>query len=575
MIRNLICLVVVVAAALLAIPVVPLLLSTVNSSWLLPFGCGLFGVLAGVVFWWLWWCIERFGILPVVNVALEAVLLGTVGFLVLAFGGTLPWTWTVFNLLTAAALALWGIKVIVQKQVSWAKTPLNVLLLLLVAYFLFQLLPLPSSVLGVFQSNTVKAYQFGPPNVPAVRLAHAADGGMFPISLNRAETRAHLFMWIGYLAFFFVFINNTSKRRQVEWMLGVILLASGVTAVAGFATGRQDERLLYRQYSMSGPNDRSPILNADVPREYSAGYGFELPTVEGDKVDWYVPKVHTGDAFGGFPSSNSAATVLAMGFVLALGGLFAYVATRRSEWGKSGGLFFTREGNITLMLGFLAVLCAAALVMTKSRGALGVAAFLVPALIVWVAFSRSRMTGFITLGVIVLVLVGAGVGYMQTRGAVAPYADSFLNPFGEEVRMDARQSSWDIISDFPLFGTGLGTYGDVFPAYKVRGPDLYFAHCDVLQWAAETGLVGVILALGTLGVGVWTVIAGYRKLKDRFFKRLLIAVSVAALAFLLHGLVDFPMEIPGVMIVFVALAATAFVISRDQIARYEKEDFLY
>jgi putative inorganic carbon (hco3(-)) transporter len=214
-------------------------------------------------------------------------------------------------------------------------------------------------------------------------------------------------------------------------------------------------------------------------------------------------------------------------------------------------------------------------VMTRSRGALAVAAFLVPTLVVWVAFSRSKLAGLITLGAVVLVVVAFAVVYSLVRGNVAPQVDALLNPFGEEVRMNARVSSLEMVGDFPLFGTGLGTYGDVFPAYKVRGPDLYFAHCDLLQWFAETGLVGLALGLGILGVGFWTVVSGYRKLKDRFFRRLLIAVTVAAAAFLLHGLVDFPMEIPGVMIVFVALCAAAFVIARDQIARYEKDDFLY
>jgi len=78
-----------------------------------------------------------------------------------------------------------------------------------------------------------------------------------------------------------------------------------------------------------------------------------------------------------------------------------------------------------------------------------------------------------------------------------------------------------------------------------------------------------------LGSLVWTVVVGYFRLKDRFFQRLLVAVSLAALAFLGHGLVDFPMSIPGVMIIFVTLAALAVVISRDRIARHEQDDFIY
>ena len=574
MIRNLVSLAVAVIVGFAASPLIPMVLGAHN-PWLVPAASVLAGLGGGVVFGLGWWCMVEFGAVPFLTVATEIVLLSTVAFLVLAFGGTLSWTWTAFSLLTGAALVLWAVKTIVQGRISWVKTPLNLLLVLLLAYFLFQLLPLPAAVLNVFQSNTAKAFQYGPPNVPAVAALKTTDSRSVPISLNRTETRDHIFLWTGYLAFFFVFINSITRRQQLGRMLAVVLVAAAVTAVAGFATAKQDERLLYRQYSVAGANDRSPVLNADVPREFSAGYGFQVPTVEGDTVDWYVPKVHTGDVFGGFPSSSSAGTVLVMGLLLSLGCLFAYTATYREEWARSGGLLFTREGNLTLMLGFLALVSAAGLVMTRNRGALGVALFCVAALIVWVAFSRSRRAGI--LAVVVLAIVFAVPYFLagHVRAAAGPQIDSFLNPFGEELRMQARQGSWGIIGDFPMFGTGLGTYGDVYPAYKVRGPDLYFAHCDLLQWWAETGLVGMALGAAILGVLAWTVIAGYRKLKDRFFRRLLIATSVAAVAFLLNGLFDFPMQIPGVMILFMTLLGATVIISRDQIARYERDDFLY
>ena len=369
--------------------------------------------------------------------------------------------------------------------------------------------------------------------------------------------------------------------------------------MAGFATYRQDERLLYRRWSMAGPDDRSAILNADANREYSAGYGFSLATRENryipaaerdrrgisvewepDTVDFYTSKVHTGDAFGGFPSSNSAATVLVMGLVLSLGCLFAYVATWRSEWGQSGGLLFTREGNIALMLGFYVLATAAGLVLMESRGAMGTALVCVPLLVLLVAFSRSWRAGALTVAV-PLVLVATLFIVMtyvpaasEARDTIRESIASAKTPVEEDLRLFARQSARDIISDFPLLGTGLGTFGDVYPTYKVSGPDFYFAHCDVLQWWVETGLVGVALVAGIFGVFVWTIVSGYRRLKDRFFRRLLLGTSLAAGAFLLHGLVDFPASVPGCMILFVAVTASGVVVARDLIARNEEREFI-
>jgi O-antigen ligase len=168
------------------------------------------------------------------------------------------------------------------------------------------------------------------------------------------------------------------------------------------------------------------------------------------------------------------------------------------------------------------------------------------------------------------VLGGGGV-----KAALSENTATWLNPFDEEFRFMGREASWDIFGDFPMFGTGYGTYASVYPGYKVRGPMLYFAHCDLLQWMSETGLVGLALAVAILATLFWTAVTGWFRLKDSFAQRLLLGCTLACAAFLLHGLVDFPLAIPGVVIVFVALAALAVVLSKDRIAREEESDFIF
>jgi hypothetical protein len=58
----------------------------------------------------------------------------------------------------------------------------------------------------------------------------------------------------------------------------------------------------------------------------------------------------------------------------------------------------------------------------------------------------------------------------------------------------------------PLLGTGLGTYGDLYPAFTGQDSVLSFAHNDYAQVLAEAGLVGggVIAAfVWTLGRSLW------------------------------------------------------------------------
>lgn len=574
MLRNLLCFIVGVIVAAIAFPF--LFARSPANVWLAIGLAVLIGVGAAVVFGYGWWRVERHGGARFVRFAIEVVLIVLVAFTCLALGGTPAWTWVITEVLAGVALILWAVRIIIERRIVWVKTPLNLILVLLVLYIFCQLPPVPASLLKVFQPNALRVRVVGPPTLASVAAQPLNAEDSYPLSVNRAQTRNHLYLLAAYVVFFLVFVNNITDRYQLGRMLAVVLLCAAVTAVTGLATLRQDERLLYRRFPVAGEKENSPILNSGVSREFSAGYGYMLQAREGDEIDFYVSHVQTGDVFGGFPSSNSAATVLAMGLILALGVLFAYVGTWRSEWHSSGGLLFTREGNITLLLAFVCIAAAAGLVMTKSRGAVGVAVFMVPVLLLLVAFSRSWLAVVVTLGVILLLVIVPiiALGAGEVRQSLGDTVGAFLNPFGEDVRLQGRESAWRIIGDFPLFGTGLGTFADAFPVYKIHGPNLYFAHCDVLQWWAETGLVGLALAGAALGVAAWTVVTGYRRLKDRFARRLLIAVSLAATVFLLHGLVDFPMAIPGVAIVFVALLGAAVVIARDRITRHEEEDLI-
>jgi hypothetical protein len=587
----------------------------------------------------------------VLRILNEILLIGIVAFAVLAFGGTKPWTWLVIELGVALALIIWALRQAFEGRISYVKTPLNLLVLLLLALILFQMLPLPTGLIRRVQPNTATLYTVGPPHAAAMLGDAAATSRRFAsLSLNREVTRSHFFLYLSYAGLFFLLLNTITTRQQLARMVATVLVVGGVVALSGLATASEEERLLYRMYPVGGPDEHPTFLNADANPEFSAGYGFVFPYKEretavtaelpedqkkevsdlvtqfSDKdpavrrqavlrlieigpgvlpqvqkaldqpgvspevreacqtvlnvlakgVDWFVPKVHGGDVFGGFPSSNSAATVLLMTVCLGLGVFFAYISTRRTEWKNSGGLFYSHEGNITMLMVIVVGLLVFALVLTKSRGALGCLVPMALLTIVLCAFSRSWLAGLITLAVLAgLVIVPVAViGPHEVAGFINEKAAWYLNPW-DDVRLLARESSMQMFRDFPVFGTGLATYASVYPLYKTGGPMMYFAHCDVLQWMAEMGLAGSGLALLILLTGLGTVVWGWIRLKDSFFRRLLVGSAVGCAAFLAHGLVDFPLQIPGVAVVFVTMAAICVIVARDQVARHEEHDFIF
>jgi O-antigen ligase len=112
-----------------------------------------------------------------------------------------------------------------------------------------------------------------------------------------------------------------------------------------------------------------------------------------------------------------------------------------------------------------------------------------------------------------------------------------------------------MIQDYPLTGTGPGTFATVFTQYQPpRNRRYYMAHNDYLHFTSEVGL-----PLG--GVIFWMVFASFRrglkKLKNP--SRLVRGTTLGALsgitAIIVHCIFDFNLHIPANAILFTVLAA--------------------
>ncbi|MGH7804569.1 MAG: O-antigen ligase family protein, partial [Candidatus Binatia bacterium] len=65
-------------------------------------------------------------------------------------------------------------------------------------------------------------------------------------------------------------------------------------------------------------------------------------------------------------------------------------------------------------------------------------------------------------------------------------------------RAELWSQSLGVVRDFPAFGVGLQSWGEIFPRYRsfpMLGVTIRHAHNDYIEWAAEVGWVGVILTL--------------------------------------------------------------------------------
>jgi O-antigen ligase len=121
----------------------------------------------------------------------------------------------------------------------------------------------------------------------------------------------------------------------------------------------------------------------------------------------------------------------------------------------------------------------------------------------------------------------------------------------------------EIFADYPLLGTGLGTFPSLYPDREGEETliRLYHAHNDYLEYLSELGIVGMVLLLGGI---LFLLVKSFLIWKERTnpeFKSLGLGGIIAVICILFHSLTDFNLHIPANMLLFsVVLSLTVVVV---------------
>ena len=131
-----------------------------------------------------------------------------------------------------------------------------------------------------------------------------------------------------------------------------------------------------------------------------------------------------------------------------------------------------------------------------------------------------------------------------------------------------NQSTWDMFIQRPWSGWGLGTWANLYPEFaRFDDNAVYtFAHNDILQGLAETGLIGVLCALA-----FWTFwLRGFYQTLRRWPPAhihlgggappafsLAVGSAIACAGLIVHSWVDFNLHIPANLLLFFAISALA------------------
>jgi O-antigen ligase len=390
----------------------------------------------------------------------------------------------------------------------------------LFGFLAFQIVPLPVAVVRILSPGS---YGF--------RKLYAPEfAGMKFMSLSivpSATLGAALFLAALFILGFLV-LRTVGRGREIRTMLAV-LVASGVfQALYGlFELTRDDPRILFYKKMFSPESVTGTFVN----RNHLSGY-----------LEMLVP--------------------LAIGLAIARMNMMTFGIRGLREklllWTSKGILV-----NVLILAG--AVVMSLAILLSNSRTGLAVLAFTVFLFFGFPVAAFSR-TGFrqpwigktirTTFLCVTILALTVGVGSTIRRFAL----DNLLH----EDRPQYWANTAGIVRDFPLFGTGLGTFASAYGAYETMSAterQLLHAHNDYLEYASELGLIGFLLLAGivvTIAVSAYLAWRGRRNPQARALA-LGGIVSLAGMG--LHAVTDFNLHIPANMVLFTVVLCLTLVMA--------------
>lgn len=432
--------------------------------------------------------------------ALLAVLLAAP----LPFGSVEPWAVATVEVL-AAVLGAWGISLLLRERASLPKPLVPMLLLALVpaGVGLLQLAPLPRSVLAVVAPRALAMREEVAAVLPETRSA------LWPASLSPPDTLDAL-------------------ARYGAWVL------IGVAAAASF---RRPSHL------------RAAAVVLAASGCFQAVYGSAEYLSGRQHIFGYAKRYYTDVATGTFINRNHFAEYLALALPFALW-LASERGRERSSLSWRQRLLQLAEGPwLARAGGFVAAGAIwAGVLLSASRG--GLAAGLAGTAL-FAHGGASRRSRALALA---LLLPTAYLCWQELR---APGERFFDSPEANVATLGGRLPAWEatlgMVRDFPLIGSGIGTFEAAFALYKpsdVRGRWDH-AHNDWLQSIAEGGASTALALLGLLAVASIALArpSPFTGRPSQASATILAALAVAAL----HAFVDFGLRIPAIAITVAAL----------------------
>ncbi|WP_077342091.1 O-antigen ligase family protein [Pseudocolwellia agarivorans] len=442
------------------------------------------------------------------NSTLFMLFLGLIFLLPWPHGLELVWEYLLFGFIIFSLSTIHLIKTNNINNLSSILTPYKtslILFLILILYALLQIVPLPQSVIKIISPNTLTSNS----------LSIAPETSLLELLKN-----------MSYLATFILCLLLLSSKNRIITLLNILFFSSTVIAIYS----------LINHYT-----DGSFSLISSIP-------------------PWVMPWKQV--THGTFSYQNHYASFLTMTIPLGIGLISYYHNKGRAKGLKTPlmnqiiELVMSKNGLYLLAI-FIMIL---SLLKTSSRG--GNLIFIFSIFYTYICYlivnkaSTKKLVkrlslSLLTFIILIMTLISTGTIDKLTKR----YQNQGLTPNGRDIMV---QTVTNIITDYPIFGTGTGTYPVI--QHKYKSPLLgntamsKRAHNDYFEYLCNQGIIGFSLLMLAMALLYIKLFKQLKKTKSSFMG-IKIACFTSVSAISIHSFIDFNFHLPANAIYFFIIFA--------------------
>jgi hypothetical protein len=500
-------------------------------------------------------------ILTAIDAVLTALVVALVLGSALCFGGVVWWFRPVFASLALALSSAMLVRLLLERRLPILKSPLTLLAFLALGLGLLQLLPLPAPLAYRLSPQAQEIYSLGVipdlarADFPSVELGEPARSRS-PATLDRSATLRWLFGALACLGVFWAVSHFADRLKRLYLVWGCVLAAFLLNGAIDLVqiTGGVDG--LFGSFRPGAAPVWAPSSSdlLDSPSSSSLrrlGDAFPSPGRAPAQPAVLVPEepVLLGTMMastGAFLAFGSLALPLGLAIILHM------LSARGSRESLSSRLSHHGQGSLIVLL--LILLVSSAFLVGMASGP----RFCVPFLVGVAAVGLTSVAGSRgwALGLMALLLASVGLG--AASGALWPAVVGGPPPVAS-VSWEKAQLLWTdslaIFRNFPIIGTGFGSFGTIHPYVKARDLSSTTAMSSFLQWTTESGVIGLTLLIAAV---LWVLyrLPGVVKRVGSADRTLAFGLIGAAIGFSLWSVVHWTVELPAVAISASALGGT-------------------